>query len=353
MTSLKKNNYLITGGLGFIGSNIAKLLIKRKNVQKCILVDNFGGYINPLRWTYQDFRKLRFTDIKDKKLILLIKKKCVFERGDCSDFKTMYSILEKYKPKIIFHTAAVPVAKIQNPNISEFRRGSVDTTINLLDCVDLLQKKNKFKLSRFLYISSSMVYGDFKKKQVKETDILNPRDIYGTMKLAGEVIVKGLSKYCEIPYTIIRPSAVYGPTDMNERVTQFLLMKAFNKDELLEIHGKDEKLDFTYIEDMANGCVKAATKKQGLNNTFNITFGKGRTILSYAKIIGKYFKNSKYKVIKRNKASPKRGTLSISKAKKLLDYKPKYSLERGTAKYIEFLKHIDLKLKGAAKFPKN
>ena len=64
MASSKKNNYLITGGLGFIGSNIAKLLIKRKNVQKCILVDNFGGYINPLRWTYQDFRKLRFTDIK-------------------------------------------------------------------------------------------------------------------------------------------------------------------------------------------------------------------------------------------------------------------------------------------------
>ena len=214
-------------------------------------------------------------------------------------------------------------------------------------------KRNKFKLSRFLYISSSMVYGDFKKKQVKETDALNPKDIYGTMKLAGEVIVKGLSKYCKIPYTIIRPSAVYGPTDMNERVTQFMLMKAFDENKLLEVHGKDEKLDFTYVDDIVDGCVKAATKKQGLNNTFNITFGKSRRILSYAKIIGKYFKNSKYKVIKRNKASPKRGTLSISKAKKLLDYKPKYSLERGTAKYIEFLKHIDLKLKGTAKFPKN
>ena len=351
MSALKKNNYLITGGLGFIGSNIAKLLIKRKDVSKCILVDNFGGYINPLRWTYMDFRKLRFTNMIDKKTKLLIKKKCIFERGDCSDFTTMYNILEKHKPKIIFHTAAVPVAKIQNPNISEFRRGSVDSTINLLDCVDLLQKKNKLKLSRFLYISSSMVYGDFKKKQAKETHTLNPKEIYGTMKLAGEVVVKGLSAYCNIPYTIIRPSAVYGPTDMNERVTQFLLMKACIKDNLI-VHGKDEKLDFTYVEDIAAGCINAAIKKQGINNIFNITFGKGRTILSYVKILGKYFKDSKYKVIERDKTRPKRGTLSISKAKKLLGYKPQYNLEKGTAKYVEFLKLLDLNLKGAAKFPR-
>ena len=66
----------------------------------------------------------------------------------------------------------------------------------------------------------------------------------------------------------------------------------------------------------------------------------------------KYFKNAKYKVVKRNRAIPKRGTLSISKAKKLLGYKPKYNLERGTAKYIDFLKGLDLQLDGAAKFPK-
>ena len=266
----------------------------------------------------------------------------------------MYNIIEKYKPKIIFHTAAIPVARIQNPNISEFRKGSVDTAINLLDCTDLLQKKNKLKLSRFLYISSSMIYGDFKNKQAKESDIPNPKDIYGTMKLAGEVVVRGLSKYCNIPHTIIRPSAVYGPTDMNERVTQFLLVKAINKDKILEVHGKDEKLDFTYIDDIADGCVRAATKKQGINNTFNITNGKGRTILSFAKILGKYFKNTKYKVVQRNKAMPKRGTLSILKAKKLLGYNPKNNLEKGTGKYVEFMKNLEKSLfEGSAKFPKD
>ena len=65
------------------------------------------------------------------------------------------------------------------------------------------------------------------------------------MKLAGEEIVKGFSRFSKIPYTIIRPSAAYGPTDMNED-TQFLLLKAINNG-ILEIHGKDEKLDFTYV----------------------------------------------------------------------------------------------------------
>ena len=140
---MPKNNCLITGGLGFIGSTLAKQLIKLKDVSNCILVDNFSGYINPLRRTFFDFRQERFnsfSQIKNNKLII---KKCKFERANCTDFKSIYNIIEKYKPKFIFHTAAVPVARVQNPNISEFREGSIDTTINLLDCVDLLQKKRK------------------------------------------------------------------------------------------------------------------------------------------------------------------------------------------------------------------
>ena len=77
----RKLNYLITGGLGFIGSNIAKIIIKKKNLGKCILVDNYSGYINPLRRSFNDFRKLRFNDINDKKTNDLIKKKNVFLNG--------------------------------------------------------------------------------------------------------------------------------------------------------------------------------------------------------------------------------------------------------------------------------
>ena len=348
---MKKNNYVITGGLGFIGSTITKMLINKKDTGKCIIVDNYTNYINPLRWTFVDYRKLRFTNIKDKKLKKNIKNKIIFYRGDCADFKIMYTILEKYKPKCVFHAAAVPVAKIENPNVSEFRKGSIDSTINILDCLDLIQKKLKYKISRFIYVSSSMVYGDFLKKQAHEYDEPRPKEIYGTMKLAGEEIVKGFSRFSKIPYTIIRPSAAYGPTDMNERVTQFLLLKALNNG-VLEIHGKDEKLDFTYVEDLAEGIIKAAFNKKGVNETFNITTGSGRTILSYAKILKSYFHEVKFRIVPRDKTRPKRGTLSIEKAKRLINYKPKFNLEKGTTKYVEFVKNLkDLNLEGAAKFP--
>ena len=330
-----KNNYLITGGLGLIGSNISKQLVRKKNVGKCILVDNYAGYINPLRRHFRDFRKYRFDDLQDKKVSNSIKKKYVFERGDVSDFKTMVYLIEKYKPKVIFHTAAVPVSKVQNPNISEFRKGSLDTTINILDCVDFLQRRKSFKLDRFLYISSSMVYGNFKKKKALENDNTNPIEIYGTLKLAGEVITKGVSNSYSIPYTIIRPSAVYGPTDMNERVTQYFLNKS-SQAEPIQIHGKDEKLDFTFINDIADGIIKAATNKNGINNTFNITYGKSRTLLDYVLELKKYYKNIQFEIIKRDSTRPKRGTLSISKAKKLLNYKPKYNLKKGVREYVYF-----------------
>lgn len=333
----RKYNYLITGGLGFIGSNIAKLIIKKKNLAKCILVDNYSGYINPLRRSFSDFRKLRFNELNDKQTNQLIKKKCIFERSDCTDFKSIFKIIQKYKPDIIFHTAAIPVARIQNPNVSEFRTGSIDSTINLLDCVDMAQQQSNYKLQRFLYISSSMIYGDFKKNKAFETDDPNPKEIYGTMKLAGEIIVKGLSNANNIPYTIVRPSAVYGPTDMNERVTQYLIVRALHKEKLI-VHGKNEKLDFTYVQDLAEGCIKAAENKKGKNNIFNLTFGNSRKILDYAKILNKYFPSAKIKIQGRDKKRPKRGTLSTLKASKMINFYPKFNLEKGAKIYIDFYK---------------
>ncbi len=207
---------LVTGGLGFIGSNLVKILLKRKIVSRCIILDSFTGFINPLKENFSDLRKYRFQE----------KKNIVIERGDAKDFRLIYKILNLYKPKLIFHTAAIPLSKIENLNANESKIGSVDTTTNILECINFFQNKKKYKINRFVYISSSMVYGDFKKNKVSETDKLSPKEIYGTMKLSGEIVTKGLCKFYNIPFTIIRPSAVYGPTDMNNRVSQIFLERA-------------------------------------------------------------------------------------------------------------------------------
>ena len=317
---------LVTGGLGFIGSNLVKILLKRKIVSRCIILDSFIGFINPLKENFSDLRKYRFQE----------KKNIVIERGDAKDFRLIYKILNLYKPKLVFHTAAIPLSKIENLNANESKIGSVDTTTNILECINFFQNKKKYKINRFVYISSSMVYGDFKKNKVSETDKLSPKEIYGTMKLSGEIITRGLCKFYNIPFTIIRPSAVYGPTDMNNRVSQIFIERA-QKGQTIKIQGKDEKLDFTFVEDLANGCILAATKKNGVNETFNITYGKAGTLYKFVMILSKHFKKLKYKIEKRDSFRPKRGTLSINKAKRLLNYKPIYNLEKGIKKYLNFV----------------
>ena len=317
---------LVTGGLGFIGSNLVKILLKRKIISRCIILDSFTGFINPLKENFSDLRKYRFQE----------KKNIVIERGDAKDFRLIYKILNLYKPKLIFHTAAIPLSKIENLNANESKIGSVDTTTNILECINFFQNKKKYKINRFVYISSSMVYGDFKKNKVSETDKLSPKEIYGTMKLSGEIVTSGLCKFYNIPFTIIRPSAVYGPTDMNNRVSQIFIERA-QKGQTIKIQGKDEKLDFTFVEDLANGCILAATKKNGVNETFNITYGKAETLYKFVMILSKRFKKLKYKIEKRDSFRPKRGTLSINKAKRLLNYKPIYNLEKGIKKYLNFV----------------
>jgi len=324
------NTALITGGLGFIGSNLVKILLRKKKVSKCIILDSFSGFVNPIKETFIDLRKYRFNDTKN----------IIIERGDAKDFRLIYKILNLYKPKYIFHTAAVPLAKIDNLNANESKNGSVDTTTNILECVNFFKNQKKYDIKRFVYFSSSMVYGDFKKNKASENDELNPKEVYGTMKLAGEIVTKGLCRFYKIPYTIIRPSAVYGPTDMNNRVSQIFIEKAL-KGEEINIQGKNEKLDFTFVEDLATGCILAATQKKGENSIFNITYGKGESLYKFVKILSKYFDDLKFKIKKRDNFRPKRGTLSITKARKLLKYKPYYNLERGVKKYIEFIDSIE------------
>ena len=135
------NNALVTGGLGFIGSNLVRLLLKKKIVKKCIILDSFSGFVNPIKETFIDLRKHRLKNTKN----------IIIERGDAKDFRLFYKILNKYKPKIIFHTAAVPLSKIDNLSANESKSGSVDTTTNILECINFFRDKKKYDIKRFVY----------------------------------------------------------------------------------------------------------------------------------------------------------------------------------------------------------
>jgi nucleoside-diphosphate-sugar epimerase len=319
---------LITGGLGFIGTHIAQEMIKENLVGKVVLLDHYGGFVNPLRSDFQDYRKFRLEGIEDKVII---------ERGETRNSIIMTNLIDKYRPDYIIHTAALPLAKIDNLNAVEAREGSVDSTAGILEIINYFKLKDGYCPLKFTYFSSSMVYGDFQSEIATEEHQKKPKEVYGTMKLTGEIVARGLADFYGIPYTIVRPSAVYGPTDMNRRVSQIFIEKAFNK-EKITVHGEDEKLDFTYIKDIAHGAILATVKDEAIGEDFNITHGKAHTLLDYVECLKFHFPDLNYEIVPRDSFRPKRGTLSIEKARTLIGYNPKYSLKEGINEYVEFIR---------------
>lgn len=319
---------LITGGLGFIGSSIARQMLEQGIVDKAIALDHYGAYTSPLGKDFYDYRKFRLKGIEDKVII---------ERGEAKYHSVLLDILDKYRPEYIFHLAALPLAKIDNLNTNEAMEGSVIATSHIYEIAGYMKQKHGYEPERIVYASSSMVYGDFQTEPADETHPTNPKEIYGTMKLAGEAITKGLSNYFGFKSVIIRPSAVYGPTDMNRRVTQIFVEKAF-KGEKITVHGEDETLDFTYVKDIAKGFVLAATHPKAAGETFNITRGQASRLLDFVLELKEYFPDLEYEIVPRDSFRPKRGTLSIEKARRLLGYVPEYDLKKGVKEYVEFLR---------------
>lgn len=322
------NTALITGGLGLIGASIARILIDEGKVNRVVLLDHYGRYITSTREDFVDYRALRLRGIESN---------VVIERGEAKHFGVISALIRRYKPDYIFHLAALPLAKLQNLNSEEALEGSVISTTYLLESIGQAKSEGGYAPKRFVYASSSMVYGDFQYFPADEKHPTNPKEIYGTAKLAGEEIARGLSRFFGIDCAIVRPSAVYGPTDMNRRVSQIFLEKAM-LGQIINVDGADEALDFTYVKDIARGFVLAATETAAIGETFNITFGRASTLLEYVVELKKYFPNLEYQIGDRDEFRPKRGTLAIDKARELLGYEPQYDLARGVAEYVEFVR---------------
>ena len=133
----------------------------------------------------------------------------------------------------------------------------------------------------------------------------------------------------------MRPSAVFGPTDMNNRISQIIIDRAINN-EVINVHGKDERLDFTYVKNLADGFIKTAIHEKGENEIFNITNGKSHTIIEFIHEVKKYIPGIKYEIQERDQFRPKRGTLSNSKVQDLVGFEPSYSFEEAIKEYVEF-----------------
>ena len=313
-------NILITGGKGLIGSKIVEMLCK--DGHQLTIIDNEDTYGIMTNNELQKLFEWRTRNWIDKKIHYI--------KGDVLDRLTCLKAFSHH-PDIVIHLATYPRAKIvDNDPIAGIPK-VINTTTNLL------WHAEKFGVKKFVYVSSSMVYGDFS-DGMKEDGKTKPKNLYGEAKLTGERMVKLFSKRDNLNYNIIRPSGVYGPGDMPDRVVHKFFQRAMNN-QTITLHNGQNKVDFTYRKDAARGIVLAALSPVS-NVSFNITAGNATSLRILAeKIIQLTNSESDIEDIGDHGLYPSRGTLDIQRAKDLLDYQPEYTLDKGLQSYYEWLQN--------------
>jgi len=317
----------INGGAGLIGSVVARKLVHMG--YQVIIYDQFVTYISPFKTYIKNPIDLRFEGFKDD---------VIFERGDTTNNTYTNKILIQHNPDYVMHLAATPLADLSNKHVEEAVANILNGTINTLEVL-----KDLKSLKNFVYVSSSMTYGDFKEIPCPETHPMKPKEIYGGSKYSGEIMTEVFNKRFGLPYTIVRPSAVYGPYDINRRVSQIFVENALIGKELVLDGGGLINLDFTYVEDISDGLILAMLNKKAIGETFNITYGKGYSLLEFVETLKKILPDLKYQVKEsKDNFRPARGALSIKKAKEILGYSPKFSLEKGLTSYVESYKKLNI-----------
>lgn len=311
-------NILVTGGAGFIGFHTAKKLLSKNH--KVIIVDNFNNYYDP---------KIKYNRIKQIKA----NKNLKIYKTDISDFKKISKIFQENKIDKICHLAAQAGVRysIENPFIYE--ESNLKGFINILECAV------KFKIKNIVFASSSSIYGDNKMKKTgfSEQDKTDcPISLYGATKKSDELIAYSYHKMHKINFIGLRFFTVYGPWGRPD-MALFKFTKNILKNKPIDVYnnGKMQR-DFTYIDDIVDGIVKCLNK----NFKFEIfNLGNSRTIqLKYfIKIIEKELnKKAKIKYLPMQMGDVTKTFANITKAKRMLNFKPKTNIEKGIKNFISW-----------------
>lgn len=314
LLKLNGKKIVITGGAGFLGSNLVGALSLDNAI---VIIDNFSSGIPG-----------RLAPFRKNPRIKIVK-------GDIRDKEQMIRLVPN--ADLLYHLAALPPrAALSDP-------GAVHA-VNVTGTLNILQAALKKGIKRFVYISSSYVYGNAQRLPVSETHPLEPTNIYGAFKVASEKYVKSFYYMYGLPVIIVRPFNTYGPGanylgESAEIIPRFLIRALYNVP--LTVYGSGEQSrDFTYISDTIRGIVQASACDSLTGEEVNIARGEEVKVTELIEIIRKTLKKTDILVEYQDSLS---GDVSwiradISKAKKYFDFKPRVSIEEGIKKYASWLK---------------
>lgn len=288
---------LITGGAGFIGSNLSNFLAKKK--YKVTIIDDLStGKKKNIKYKKINFANSNIININKLKKV--------------GNFD------------IIVHLAAKAEILITKKGEKKYFESNIEGLQQVLNFAS--QKKVK----KFIFASSASIYGDTKKNKVKENFISNPKHYYAYTKYIGEKMVK---KYCEnnnINFSILRFFNVYGPNS-TAVIARFIAQQLQNKP--ITIYGNgSQKRDFIHVDDLNRAILKMINSNKGNNQTFNLGSGVATGILDLKNLISK---NHKHIFLERRSDDIEISIANIDKIKKKLNWKPVVSFRNGVDDMIK------------------
>jgi nucleoside-diphosphate-sugar epimerase len=329
---MKGRRVALIGGAGFIGHNLA-LELKRQGADVDVIdglqVNNLGAFSN----SAADPGKALYLHIINERLDLMRKASVALHVVDARDYQTLSRCLSEIKPDIIVQLAAVAHANRSNKDPYSTFDHSFRTLENALDCA-------RSHGTHFIYFSSSMVYGNFDGDAVKEDRHCEPLGIYGALKYGGEKLVIAYNQVFGLPYTIVRPSALYGERCVSRRVGQAFIENGL-RGITLSVNGDGtDALDFTYIGDLVQGLILCMKRPEARNEVFNLTYGGARSLNNMIELVKAELPDIVVNYKARDQLMPERGTLCVDKAHNLLGYEPQWPLEKGFVQYIRWYKEL-------------
>lgn len=323
-TSYYDKRILVTGGLGFIGSNLAIALVKKG--AKVAIVDNMlprmGGNLFNIKPVRNEV-KIDFADIRSSKAMNRL------VRG--KDY--------------IFHLAG------QVSHVDSIRNPLKDLSINAEGTLVVLEACRKFnKETKMIFTGTRGQYGSTVRLPVDENHPMNPKGVYAITNLCAENLVMVYDKIHKIRSIALRITNTYGPRHqmMHDEygVLNWFVRKAIDNEEI-PVFGDGRILrDFLYIDDLVDGILKAGLTEKAYGDIFNVGSGKPTNFVELAKIIIKIAKSGGFKFTdftkERKEIEPGDYYADINKIKKIVGWIPKVELEAGIRKTIDYYRKYKL-----------
>lgn len=308
---------LITGGAGFIGSNLAKKLIDRGD--KVVMIDNFNDYYDPQLKKDRIKKYLKGYDFK-------------LYKGDIRDIRLLDKIFKTEKLDKIMHLAALAGVRNSLLDPIEYEDVNVRGTLNLLEMA------RKYKIKNFVYASSSSVYGNNTKQPFSETDSVDtPISPYAATKKATELLAHVYSHIYGLNTTGLRYFTVYGPWGRPD-MALFLFADGIAKGKPIKVFNRGKmSRNFTYVDDIVSGTITVLDADLKCE-VMNIGGDREETLMRYIEVLEKNMgKKAKKKMMAMQPGDVPATVADIRKLKKL-GWKPTTGIEEGIKNFVDWYK---------------